>query len=107
MLIVLLVNVGLLVVFLFMAANIAAIRKAIDVGVLGIGATTRRCPSCAMPLPPEAAVCHRCGRDIGGWTRAGNDWWSKSADGQWFYLEIGQWKPADGSHPPPAEDQVR
>ncbi len=99
-------SIVLTVLFIFMAVNISAIRKATDIGLLGSGLAERKCDFCAMACPPEAEICHRCGRNIGAWVRQGGRWWTKSLDGEWIYLEYGAWKPPDASHAPPTMDQM-
>ena len=92
------INVALVVVFLFIAANISAIRKASDIGLRGLGHAGQ---FCLMPCPTAASVCHRCGRDIGSWIQHGGVFWTKAGDGSWVWLGGEAWLPPDDRHTPP------
>jgi hypothetical protein len=97
-----LLNLVVLIVFLVIAANVAAVRRATDIGLLGRGSFSRLCQFCHMPCPREAVVCHRCGREIGAWRMHDGAWWSRDAGGAWVRLESGRWLKPDATHAPPS-----
>jgi hypothetical protein len=51
-----------LAAFFWMAYNVGAIRTMLENTGLFSGVP---CRWCRMPVPPEAAVCGHCGRDLG------------------------------------------
>jgi hypothetical protein len=50
----------LLTLFFKLTFDVAAIRRMLENTGLFSGIP---CPSCAMPIPPDARVCGHCGRD--------------------------------------------
>jgi hypothetical protein len=93
------VQILLLIVFLVMAANVGAIRRAVTKDPR-VG---RQCPYCLAWIARQASVCSHCTRESAAWKWHEGRWWVEQ-DGRSFWLDErrGQWLPVESAETPPS-----
>lgn len=93
-------QIVVLIVFFSMAGNVKDIKTRLERMEIRSAQGPRICQHCRTNIPPEAAVCRGCTREVGAWIAEAGRWWSLR-NGVPFYLEGGDWNAADSAHPAP------